>query len=97
MLGIHEPDKAAIEAGQEPFHRVARVLYGQLRGKRFITGDALTVADFSLGAAMNLWQVAHYPMEPYAEMRRWYETLAALPAWKETLTASTDMIATRLR
>lgn len=85
VLGIMEPDMAAIEAGIEPFHRVARVLDGQLRGKRFVTGDTLTVADFSLGAAMNAWEVAHFPIEPYGEIRRWYASLAALPAWKKTL------------
>jgi glutathione S-transferase len=85
VLGIKEPDMAAIEAGIEPFHRVARVLDGQLRGKKFVTGDTLTVADFSLGAAMNAAEVAHFPIEPYGEIRRWYATLAALPAWRETL------------
>jgi glutathione S-transferase len=61
------------------------VLDGQLRGKKFVTGDTLTVADFSLGAAMNAAEVAHFPIEPYGEIRRWYATLAALPAWRETL------------
>ena len=85
VLGINEPNQAAIEAGLEPFHRVARVLDGQLRGKKFVTGDTLTVADFSLGAAMNAAEAAHFPLEPYGEIRRWYAALAALPAWRETL------------
>ena len=59
---------------------------GYLReGKRFVTGDTLTVADFSLGAAMKLADIAHYPIEPYGEIKRWYGTLSALPAWQKTL------------
>jgi glutathione S-transferase len=85
VLANGEPDMVAIAKGTEEFHRVASVLDGQLRGKKFVTGDTLTLADFSLGAAMNLVGVAHYPIEPYAEIKRWYETLRALPAWQKTL------------
>jgi glutathione S-transferase len=85
VLGISEPDMAAIAKGTDAFHRVAKVLDGQLKGKRFVTGDTLTVADFSLGAAMKFADMAHYPVEPYGEIKRWYATLCALPAWQKTL------------
>jgi glutathione S-transferase len=48
------PDMAAIAKGTEVFHRVASVLESQLEGKSFLLGDTLTLADFSLGAAMIL-------------------------------------------
>jgi glutathione S-transferase len=50
VLHSGEPDMAAVAKGTETFHRVGKVLDGQLKGKRFVTGDTLTVADFSLGA-----------------------------------------------
>jgi hypothetical protein len=56
-----------------------------LKGKKFVTGDALTVADFSLGAPVNLADMGHFPIEPYAEIRRWLRTLRALPPWQKTL------------
>jgi glutathione S-transferase len=86
--GIKEPDMAAIEKGTEMFHRAAAVLNSQLKGKRFVTGDALTLADFSLGPPMNFAEMAHYPIEPYGEIKRWYATLRALPAWQKTLAQS---------
>jgi glutathione S-transferase len=76
---------AAVAKGTEAFHRVGKVLDGQLKGRQFVTGDTLTIADFSLGAAMKLADVAHYPIEPYGEIKRWYGTLCALPAWQKTL------------
>jgi glutathione S-transferase len=85
VLRTGEPDMAAIAKGTEAFHRAAKVLDGQLAGKRFVTGEALTVADFSLGAPMKLAEMAHYPIEPYGEVKRWYATLSALPAWQKTL------------
>jgi glutathione S-transferase len=85
VLRSGEPDMAAVAKGTEAFHRVGKVLDGQLKGKPFVTGDTLTVADFSLGAAMKLADIAHYPIEPYGEIKRWYGTLSALPAWQKTL------------
>src|SRR5215831_4974016 len=84
VLGIGEPDMAAIAKGTEAFHRVAKVLDGQLKGKKFVTGDTLTLADFALGPAMNLAEIAHFPVEPYGEIKRWYRTLSALPVWQKT-------------
>src|SRR5712691_10822515 len=85
VLGINEPDMAAIAKGTETFHRIAKVLDGQLKGRTYVTGDTLTLADFSLGAAMNHAGMAHYPIERYGEIRRWFATLSALPAWQTTL------------
>jgi glutathione S-transferase len=85
VLKSGEPDAAALAKGTESFHRAASVLNGQLKGKKFVTGDTLTVADFSLGAPMNLADMARFPVEPYGEIKRWYGTLRALPAWQKTL------------
>src|SRR5262249_46926223 len=84
LLKSGEPDPAALAKGAESFHRAAQVLDGQLKGKKFVTGDTLTVADFSLGAPLNLADMARLPVEAYAEIKRWYETRRALPARQAT-------------
>lgn len=88
LLGIGEPDMAAVEKGTEAFHRCAKVLDAQLKGKKYVTGDTLTVADFSLGAPLNLAGMTHYPLEPYSEIKRWHASLRTLPAWQKTLAAA---------
>lgn len=85
VLKSGEPDQAAIAKGAESFHRAAKVLDDQLRGRKFVTGETLTLADFSIGASMNLADMAHYPIAQYAEIKRWYASLRALPAWQKTL------------
>jgi glutathione S-transferase len=88
FMGINEPDRAALDKVQELFHRAAKVLDSQLKGKPFVTGEQLAVADFALGAPLNLATLARIPLEPYAEIRRWFDTLRALPAWQRTLAQS---------
>jgi glutathione S-transferase len=80
-----EPDAAALAKATEGFHRAAAVLDGQLKGKKFVTGDTLTLADFSLGAPLNYSAQARYPLEQYGEVRRWHASLLALPAWQKTM------------
>jgi glutathione S-transferase len=84
ILKAGEPDPAALAKGAELFHRSAAVLDGQLKGKRWVTGDTLTVADFSLGAPLNYTDMARLPLESYGEIRRWFAALSALPAWQKT-------------
>jgi glutathione S-transferase len=88
VLGIGEPDMAAVAKGAAAFNRAAKVLDAHLNGRRYVTGGALTLADFSLGAALNLAPMAHIPVEPFGEISRWYRELRALPAWQKTLADS---------
>jgi glutathione S-transferase len=85
LLGMQEPDMAALAKGTEAFHRSAKVLDGHLKGRRFVTGDTLTLADFSLAAGMIYADAAHMPVAPYAEIKRWYGAVSALPSWQKTL------------
>jgi glutathione S-transferase len=93
ITGAGEPDSAAIAKGAEAFHRAAKVLDGQLKGKSFVLGEQLTLADFSLGAVMNYAEMAKFPLEPYAEIKRWSAGVRALPAWQTTLAQSMPVAA----
>ncbi len=83
--GVKDPDMTAVANATEGFHRAAKVLDAQLQTRKFVIGDTLTVADFSLSAGMNFAEAARFPLEPYAAIRRWFGDLRALPAWQKTL------------
>jgi glutathione S-transferase len=85
LIGLGQPDKAEVAKGTEAFERAATVLDSQLKDRKFVAGDTLTLADFSIGAAMNLAEIAHFPVAPYGAIQRWYAGLRTLPAWQETL------------
>ena len=85
MLGMGEPDPAKIQEGEQNFHRYAQILNDNLKGRKFVTGNTLTLADFSLGAWLNMAQPAQFPLGPFEEIKRWHASLMELPAWRRAL------------
>ena len=85
FMGVTEYDAAGVARATERFHRAAGVLDGQLKGKPYVTGDALTLADFALGSPLHYAVQGRFPLEPYGEIRRWHASLMSLPAWQKAI------------
>ncbi len=85
IAAIGPANEAEVAKAEPDFHKYADVLDGQLRGKRWVTGDRLTIADFSLAAWMVYGGQAGFPLDRYREITRWYAGIVGLPAWKRTL------------
>ncbi|HEY1544671.1 MAG TPA: glutathione S-transferase family protein [Xanthobacteraceae bacterium] len=88
LMGAGAPDAVAIAKGTEQFHRAAAVLDGQLKGRKYVTRDMLTLADFALGAPLNYAAEGRFPLDSYPEIRRWHASLMMLPAWQKTIAES---------
>jgi len=82
-FGLGERDPAAVEEAMGFFRRFASVLDSHLKGRRYLVGDGLTIADFSVGALLPEADAAGLPLDDFAEVRRWYAQLEQLPAWQE--------------
>ena len=78
------PDAAVVERGTEAFHREAQVLDAHLSKQRYLAGNDLTLADFSIAAPLFHAQAADFPLTPYAQIREWFGRVSALPAWQAT-------------
>jgi len=52
-----------------------------------VTGERLTIADFSIGAFVPTAARLGLPVERFREIGRWYEGLAALPSWRDAVAA----------
>jgi len=89
ILGLGAPDPVEVEKGLQKFNAAAAILDAHLKGRQFVCGERLTLADFALGSALILEQPAQLPLAPYAEIKRWRAQLAALPAWSATLALQT--------
>jgi glutathione S-transferase len=85
IFGGGDPDPAEIARGQSEFHRFGGVLDGCLKGRKWLTGNDLTIADYSVGAWMAVAQLAQYPLAKYTEINRWYAALSSQPGWKEAI------------
>jgi glutathione S-transferase len=80
-----DPNPAEVARGENEFHRFGGVLDGCLKGRKWLTGDDLTIADYSVGAWMAVSQLAQYPLAKYTEINRWYGALSSQPGWKEAV------------
>jgi glutathione S-transferase len=85
LFGRGAPDAAKVAEGEERFHRVAAILDEHLRNNAFLVGDKPTVADFSVGAALNIAREAKIPVQGYANVMRWHAVLMNLPGWRKSL------------
>lgn len=83
MMGMEADEAKAVE-GLESFRRQAAVLEAQLGKHAFVAGDALTLADFALGAPLGYAQPAGLPLADYPKISAWLGRLDALPAWRDT-------------
>jgi glutathione S-transferase len=79
-----DPDPAALAVGEKEFHTFAPVLEEQLGRRKFILGDQLTLADFSVGACFSFAEPSGLPWERYTHIKAWWGRLGEVPAWQST-------------
>jgi glutathione S-transferase len=79
-------DPAAIEASRRRTQVLVDLLERYLSGRRWLTGDAFTMAEFALGPALHRW--FHMPLErpETASVRQWYEALTDRVSARKVLT-----------
>jgi glutathione S-transferase len=79
-----DADADQVKRHETAFQQFAAVLDGALASRRWLVGEAITLADIAVGVP--LMQAAKYrlPLEPYVHVRRWYAGLTDLPAWRAT-------------
>jgi len=87
LLGLGPPDTTFIARGEQNFSRFAAVLNDSLKGKTWLLGDRLTIADFSIGGLVPTAEGMALPIARFPEICRWYQGLASLPAWRDALAA----------
>jgi glutathione S-transferase len=85
ILGLGAPDPAFVMRGEQSFNRFAQVLNEALKGRRWPTGQHLTIADFAVGAWVPAAQGLQLPIADHTEIMRWYDGLASLAAWQTSL------------
>jgi glutathione S-transferase len=82
LLGLGDPDVARCEEDTEQFKRFAAVLDSALKGKRFLCGDQLTLADFCVASSLAFAEPAKLPLGDFQNIRSWLSSLDEQPGWR---------------
>ncbi len=79
-----DADPVAVAAAEKEWHTFAPVLNGHLETRKWMLGDDLTLADFSLGGCFSYAEASGLPWDDYKQIKAWYSRLNEVPAWKNT-------------
>ena len=82
-FNIGPPDGREVEKATKGFRSQAKVLNAHLEDRKWLVGDQLTVADFSVAVTLPYAAKAHMPIDEFPEVRRWHDQLSALDGWLE--------------
>ncbi|WP_288579828.1 glutathione S-transferase family protein [uncultured Methylobacterium sp.] len=78
-------DENLIAFAEGKIRSAARVLDKHLKGRSFMVGDALTLADLDIAAPFSQVDRAKFPIKDFPNLVAWHENLLrSFPAWAET-------------
>ena len=81
-VGMGEPDPSKVAEAQGFFRKHAGVLDQHLKGRKWLLGDDLSVADFSVAVALPYASSAAMPLDEFPQVQRWHDQLNAFEAWR---------------
>lgn len=80
-FNIGPPDAAAVAKATKSFRTQAAVLNNHLKNRKWLVGEQLSVADFSVAVTLPYAAKAEMPLDEFPEVRRWHDQLCALDGW----------------
>lgn len=84
MMGMGDPDSRKIEDATAGFRRFGAVLNQRLAERRFVVGEALTVADLTLASSLMYARETEVPLVEFPHIEAWFGRICELEAWKKT-------------
>ncbi len=88
MMGLGDPDEARVKEGLAGFRRFAGVLNTRLQGKKYVVGNALTLADLTIASTLMYTQALELPLAEFPNVQAWFSTITSLDAWKKVAALS---------
>jgi len=79
-----DADPAELKRGAEDMEQFGTVLDNHLAGREWVSGNALTLADYAVAAPLMYLDKGRLPLTQYANIMAWFQRVQALPAWKQT-------------
>ncbi|MEJ0026200.1 MAG: glutathione S-transferase family protein [Rhizomicrobium sp.] len=82
-FAIGPADPAVVAEAQAEFRRFAAVLDDHLRDRKWLLGERLSVADFSVAVTLPYAEEAQMPLNEFPAVCRWHDRLSELEAWRD--------------
>ena len=79
-----DADPVALAVGDKEWRTFAPVLNAHLETRKWLLGDDLTLADFSVGGCFSYADASGLPWNEYTHIKSWWSRLNEIPAWKNT-------------
>lgn len=86
-VGMGEPDPSKVAEAQGFFRKHVGVLDQHLKGRKWLLGDELSVADFSVAVALPYAKRAAMPLDEFPQVQRWHDQLNTFEAWRNPFPA----------
>ncbi|XP_041364716.1 glutathione S-transferase 1-like [Gigantopelta aegis] len=65
------------------FHTCLDYLDGLLKGKLYLMGSELTIADISICASLSIWESIDEDISRWKNLLKWYQRIKDQPFWEE--------------
>jgi glutathione S-transferase len=84
VMGLPQ-DEAVIAFAERKMRAAAKVLDQHLEGRKFMVGEALTLADIDVAGPFSQIDRSKPPLRDYPNLMAWHDNLLeSVPAWAET-------------
>ncbi|MBE3027811.1 glutathione S-transferase family protein [Janthinobacterium sp. BJB1] len=84
ITGGGPADPLEVARGERDLAECAVVLDAYLAGRSWLSGEALTLADFAVAAPLMYSERVQLPLGQYANIQAWFARVRQLRAWQET-------------
>lgn len=84
MLKLGAPDQPAVDRAYEQVGRCLGVLDTCLKGRQYLVGGSLTLADLTVAASFTYAEALKLPVGDFPRVKDWFGRVQALEAWKAT-------------
>ena len=84
LFGMGERDPVAVARGERELAQFAGVLDAHLRGRQWVSGRGVTLADYAVAVSLMRVKEASISLAEYPELVAWFERVQALEVWKRT-------------
>jgi glutathione S-transferase len=84
LFGMGERDAAAVARGERELAQFAGVLDAHLRGRQWLSGARLTLADYAVAVSLMRVKEANISLADHPQIAAWFERVQALEVWKRT-------------